>query len=336
MRSFSEKELIVFFNKIGNQYDLWLPIKLHDGTRSLGKIDDGELALAGGLLPMKPTNLFAPCIETVLEIKQDGSMVSQSKSDKPMFIVGFTAQDLDCLEFIDRFFSKNFKDEVYFAKRTSSLIVGVSGFLGNKNDFLKIAGKNCDLELVCHSSDQYFVFAYTETGEKIKTLLDGGNEVSDNIFAALKEKSSNVKDEDLEILTKASKLVLENKVPDEFCKSIADRCITCTACTLLCPTCTCFDVFDRKCESLNCDNTAFERCRMRDSCQLDGFMREASGHNPMSKEFLRTRRRIHHKIAADVIRWGHMTCYLCGRCDIACPSGIGIKSVCRELVEKYG
>jgi L-lactate utilization protein LutB len=65
-------------------------------------------------------------------------------------------------------------------------------------------------------------------------------------------------------------------------------------------------------------------------------MREASGHNPMGEERVRTHRRIHHKLAADVKRWGHITCYLCGRCDRVCPTGIGIVAVCREMVEEYG
>jgi heterodisulfide reductase subunit C len=74
---------------------------------------------------------------------------------------------------------------------------------------------------------------------------------------------------------------------------------------------------------------------MWDSCQLDGFMREASGHNPLGTEALRTRRRIHHKLAADPTRWGHLTCYLCGRCDAACPTGIGIQSVARRIVSRF-
>ena len=56
----------------------------------------------------------------------------------------------------------------------------------------------------------------------------------------------------------------------------------------------------------------------------------------MAEERVRTHRRIHHKLAADVMRWGHITCFLCGRCDRVCPTGIGIVSVCREMVETYG
>lgn len=119
-------------------------------------------------------------------------------------------------------------------------------------------------------------------------------------------------------------------MPDAFWVEIADRCIACTACNLVCPTCTCFEVLDRQTDG------RVQRHRMWDSCQLEGFMREASGHNPLGTEMARTRRRIHHKLAADVDRWGHITCYLCGRCDDICPTGIGIKAVAKEIAARFG
>ena len=53
-------------------------------------------------------------------------------------------------------------------------------------------------------------------------------------------------------------------------------------------------------------------------------------------EALRTRRRIHHKLAADPERWGEISCFRCGRCDAVCPTGIGIFAVAREMVARYG
>ena len=40
-------------------------------------------------------------------------------------------------------------------------------------------------------------------------------------------------------------------------------------------------------------------------------------------------------LAADVQRWGHVTCFVCGRCDKVCPTGIGIKAVSRAIVERF-
>jgi formate hydrogenlyase subunit 6/NADH:ubiquinone oxidoreductase subunit I len=131
------------------------------------------------------------------------------------------------------------------------------------------------------------------------------------------------------LIRRASQLLRANRVPDSFWSEIGDRCISCTGCNLACPTCTCFGVQDWR------YTQRVERSRMWDSCQLDGFMREASGHNPLGSEALRTRRRIHHKLAADPERWGEISCFLCGRCDAVCPTGIGILAVAREMVARF-
>ncbi|MFA6409288.1 MAG: 4Fe-4S dicluster domain-containing protein [Gammaproteobacteria bacterium] len=329
MKICSLSNLQNLFASLEEKYELLLPVRLLDGTRSLGRLKDGDLHLEGGALPMRPAALFMPYLDLILKISKEGTAKAAPNLAKPLFIVGFTAEDLACLEFTDKFFSTNFYDEIYFKNRQDAVVVGVSGYLGSDGEFLKVAGGKCDLEIIKLEDGGFIIEAYSEKGSEILKNLNA-NEADSQILEVLKEKSANLVSEDEILLRQASQLLLEGRVPDEFWQDIAKRCIACTACTLVCPTCTCFDVFDRKTR-----NSDIERMRLRDSCQLDGFMREASGHNPMAKEFLRTRRRIHHKLVADVRRFGHITCYFCGRCDQACPTGIGIKSVCREMVARY-
>jgi formate hydrogenlyase subunit 6/NADH:ubiquinone oxidoreductase subunit I len=325
MKRLIEADIQSFLKSVESRYDVWVPVRLADGTRSLGRLGDGPLALAGGALPQKPTRMFFPQMDVILSL--NGQMVEgPAPLTKPLLVTGFTAEDVDCLAFIDRFYGENFRDTVYFSKRDNAVIVAVTGRCGRDGRTLKTSAGNCDLELVCDGKD-YLLLAHSEIG---KALADGirGSNVPDGQLDAIKAEADTSVDEDRVLLEKASKLLLEDKVPDAFWEQIADRCIACTSCNMVCPTCTCFEVFDRK------DAGRDERWRMWDSCQLDGFMREASGHNPMGKEATRTRRRIHHKLGADPRRWGQITCLLCGRCDEACPTGIGIKAVCREMVEQ--
>ncbi|CAL7960301.1 conserved hypothetical protein [Gammaproteobacteria bacterium] len=329
LKAYTTKELQDFFQLLEAEYDVQIPIKLHDNTRTLGKIGEGEMALLGGVLPMKPTGVFAPYQEVILTF--EGEEIKLPRAPKPIFVVGFTAADAACLEFIDRFYQKNFADGPYLAKRNNSVIVCITGKCGVDGTLLPIAGSNCDLELI-YDGEKFIALAYSDIGKKLTNRVFGGTEVADDKIAKLKEAAEKLSNSETEMLQAASKLILENKVPEYFWQKISNRCITCTGCTLVCPTCTCFDVFDRKTSS----DQKTERVRIRDSCQLGGFMYEASGHNPMGKEFQRTRRRIHHKLAADVIRFGHITCFNCGRCDQVCPSNIGIKSVCREMVSEFG
>lgn len=328
MKALTPAELEALFESLESAYDVRVPIALHDGTRSLGRPGQGLLALAGGAVPAKVTAVFFPQVERVLTAGPDGVKAPPAPA-KPLFVVGFTAQDADCLEFIDRFFSENYRDDIYFAKRDGAIVVCVSGRCGKDGQFLKIAGGKCDLELIC-DGQKYLVAAYSQAGRALADKIEAGQETPPESLEELKRQSEALPTDDEELIQAASRLLLAGKVPDEFWEGVADRCIACTSCNLVCPTCTCFEVYDRKV------GRETHRYRMWDSCQFDGFMREASGHNPMGREGLRTQRRIHHKLAADVTRWGHVTCYLCGRCDDICPTGIGIKAVCREMLEKYG
>lgn len=326
MKALTIEEIISFLTLMETEFDVRAPIRLHDGTRSLGNLKEGPLALKGGRIPLKVTSVFFPQMERVFARESGREIQIAPQRKKPILVVGFTAEDAECLEFIDKFFSENFRDDLYFQKREGSVVVVFSGKCGSNGEFLKIAGGKCDIELVC-DGDRYIVLSYSEKGKDLEKRMTSSGEIDD--IESLKRMSDDLPGDDRETIQKASELILADKVPDAFWSEIGDRCIACTSCNYACPTCTCFEVYDRVYKD------ATVRERMWDSCQLDGFMREASGHNPMGTEGARTRRRIHHKLAADVTRWGHITCFMCGRCDDVCPTNIGIKSVSRLIVERY-
>jgi len=326
MKKLTVDQIALFLNSLKSEYVLRVPIRLLDGTRSLGDLEEGALALFGGKIPRKTTSVFFSQMEEVFIWFKERDMQTESTISRPFFVLGLTAEDAECLSFIDKFFSENFRDDVYFKKRDRSVVAVLSGKCGQGGEFLKISAGNCDLEFVC-DGEAFIVAAYSEKGRELERHLAAARE--DASLDELKKMSDSLPRDDLQAIQKASELILQEKVPDSFWNEIGDQCIVCTACNLACPTCTCFDVYDRR------DGDRVMRQRIWDSCQLDGFMREASGHNPMGTEGLRTRRRIHHKLAADVTRWGHITCFLCGRCDEVCPTNIGIKSVCREIVRRY-
>ncbi len=327
MKALTPDALMEFLRALERDFEVRVPIRLRDGTRALGRLDEGPLALQGGRLPRKPTELFFPQQQKVFDAYGDGRYALPPNPDKPLFVLGFTAADLDCLEFVDRFFSTGFADDLYLQRRRGAVIVGLTGRCAPGEAIEPLAGRHCDLELVL-DGERLLLLAHTPSGERLTADLPG--EVPDSELEPLRQAGAPVADADRPLLARAAALIREGQVPDAVWAAIGDRCIACTACNLVCPTCNCFGVQDWRYP------THVERSRMWDSCQLDGFMREASGHNPLGSEGLRTRRRIHHKLVADVTRWGHFTCFLCRRCDSACPTGIGILAVCRELLEGCG
>ena len=326
MKILSPEKLRIFFSELAVVFDLRLPIQLSDGTRSIGSATDGPLAMFGGALPAKPTSLFFPQ-EGVVFNQEGDTFVPPPLPEKPLFIVGFTPRDLLCLRFIDRFFASEPSDDLYFRQREKAVVGAVSGYSGLDGTLLAPSGGDGDLEFIFDGAN-WLIMAYSEAGRAIIAGIPG--EASPEALAVINEAAANLDSSDEKLLLLASELLSNDLVPDSFWAEISDRCILCTGCNLVCPTCTCFGVQDWR----HADR--MERSRMWDSCQLEGFMHEAGGHNPMPTEADRTRRRIHHKLAADRVRWGEISCFLCGRCDVACPTGIGIVAVVREMVARYG
>jgi ferredoxin len=326
MKILTPDRLSDFFLGLEESYEVRLPVLFADGSRVLGRPGAGPIALQGGPLPGKPTAAFFPHSSTLFTAS-DAAIAEPSAPLRPLFVAGFTPRDLACLSFIDRFFADGWRDDVYFRLRQGALTAVVSGYCGEGGALVAPAGGGCDLEFVC-DGEHWLVVPYSETGRALVAGLPESD--SEAAFERLQQAAAALSNADELLLERASELLRADLVPDSFWAEIGDRCIACTGCNLVCPTCTCFGVQDwRYARSV-------ERSRMLDSCQLAGFMREASGHNPLGSEALRSRRRIHHKLAADPERWGEISCFLCGRCDAVCPTGIGILAVAREMVSRFG
>lgn len=326
MKYLANEQIPDFFSSLQATHEVRLPIMLPDGTRCLGHPGDGTVALFGGALPAKPTAAFFPHEGPVFVAASEG-FTEPSAPEKPLLVVGFTSRDLACLRFIDRFFAEGWRDDLYFRSRQEALVVGISGYCGLGGTLLALADGDCDFELVWDRT-RWLVVSHTGAGSAIVEGL--AETVSDGTLERLRKEMAVYEDENEKAIRRASELIRADLVPDTFWSEIGDRCIACTGCNLACPTCTCFGVQDWRYAG------RVERSRMWDSCQLGGFMREASGHNPLGTEGLRTRRRIHHKLAADPERWGEISCFVCGRCDAVCPTGIGIFAVARELIKRFG
>lgn len=107
---------------------------------------------------------------------------------------------------------------------------------------------------------------------------------------------------------------------------IASRCLSCTNCTLVCPTCFCTSITDVS----DLVGTTSERHRVWDSC----FSQEYSSiHGGPVRESTRSRYRqwMTHKLAAWQDQFGTSGCVGCGRCITWCPAAIDITVEAAEL-----
>jgi ferredoxin len=112
-----------------------------------------------------------------------------------------------------------------------------------------------------------------------------------------------------------------------FWKGEAAHCLSCGACTFLCPTCYCFNVTD--------ENSGVNGVRLRswDACMTPLFTLEASGHNPRQDKAARLKNRIGHKFSYyPALHGARFACVGCGRCIKSCPSGVDIRRIVTDSI----
>jgi len=113
---------------------------------------------------------------------------------------------------------------------------------------------------------------------------------------------------------------------DEFWETEIDKCISCGACTYLCPTCYCFNITDEHAI------TRGERLRNWDACMFFHFTLEASGHNPRPTKYQRFKNRVGHKFLYYPEKYdGVIACCGCGRCIRHCPVSVDIREIVAHL-----
>jgi len=177
--------------------------------------------------------------------------------------------------------------------------------------------------LLTDLGDSYYVESQTDKGKhilelggKLFTKADKKDEAA--ALEAWKEaKAAVVRKLDTEGVTEA----LEAGFEDEFWDQFSRRCLGCGICTLLCPTCHCFDINDIVSRS----KTARERTW--DSCQFPYYTIHASGHNPRPAKKHRQRNRVYHKFLYSEKNLELLGCVGCGRCITKCPVNIDIIEV---------
>lgn len=100
---------------------------------------------------------------------------------------------------------------------------------------------------------------------------------------------------------------------------VAQRCLSCANCTMVCPTCFCTDVQDVS----DLTGAHSDRIRVWDSCFNPDFS-SVHGGNLRPTVSSRYRQWLTHKLASWVGQFGVSGCVGCGRCITWCPAAIDL------------
>jgi ferredoxin len=114
----------------------------------------------------------------------------------------------------------------------------------------------------------------------------------------------------------------------DFWDKASAKCISCGACTYLCPTCYCFNITDEP------SGMAGRRLRSWDNCMSYLFTLEGSGHNPRPTKAHRLRNRVGHKFSYyPELHERVFACCGCGRCIKSCPVCVDIREIVTSAKE---
>ena len=291
--------------------------KAGDSGPVLGKISSaGELLLGFGNFRLPPKREFFPQCE----------VIEQKVSDEASVIFGIRpcdAQALACLDMV--FIDDRFVDPQYKKKRDNALVISLACESPENSCFCTSTGggpaeKTGSDIIAFHLKTSLLFEPVSKKGEAFLTL-------NKKLFRepAAKELQARAKQEDE--CKKAMSLVPVRDVPaaigkkdsPAFWTEVSETCLSCGACTFLCPTCHCFDLSDET------TSQGSRKLRTHDACMFAAFSREASGHNPRPKPSDRMRQRIMHKLSYTQENFGRVFCVGCGRCVRFCPSNIDIR-----------
>jgi ferredoxin len=260
---------------------------------------------------------------------------------QPQAFIGVRACELNAIAIQDRtFLQGHYIDPTYKARRDAAFIVAVNcGQAGHtcfclSMDAGPMARSGYDLaltEILEDGRHEFLVEAGSERGREIANELPGRSATGDDSAAAQRMIERAVQQMGRKMETAGIKELLYRNMEHPRWENVAQRCLSCANCTMVCPTCFCSTVEDVT--DLTGDHT--ERWRRWDSC----FTADHSyihGGSVRQTTLTRYRQWITHKLATWIDQFQVSGCVGCGRCITWCPVGIDITEEVRVIRESDG
>lgn len=170
----------------------------------------------------------------------------------------------------------------------------------------------------------------TKRGSLILEMLPFQQASSAHLLAET-EQAHNARESITKTMPKGVKDLLARNLEHPQWDQVADRCLSCANCTMVCPTCFCSTVEDRT--DLSGNHT--ERWRSWDSCFSIDFS-YIHGGAVRQETVSRYRQWMTHKLSNWHEQYDMSGCVGCGRCVTWCPVGIDITEEAKAIEASEG
>ncbi len=329
--------LFSFLQSLSNGIELWAPVKKDSQTvfqfilpEEINKIN---LNFTRTLLP--PKKLFIPPSFNMFQVTAKGYKEDYSWI-KDRILFGLHPCDIHGLLTLDRIFTQNFPDSYYVQARQKTLILGLSCWPDEyclcQSTHTDIIEEGFDL-FFSELGDDYLVWIGSSRGDDLIRIKPEFFEESLGTkdiekYIEWREKRAQAFKTKINFVFMPD--LMELKYNDSVWERAGTACLACGSCSMVCPTCNCYNVRD---EILLGDKPG-RRVREWDSCTLLEYSLVAGGENFRSKKSSRLKLWYTHKLQAFGSKYGKPSCVGCGRCLVTCPVGINVKSISDSLEGK--
>jgi ferredoxin len=254
--------------------------------------------------------------------------------------IGVRACELHAILIQDKIFLEGFVDSTYQKRREQALIVAVNCTHPDNTCFCASmhtgpkADKGFDLALteVLAADKHYFLVEIgSDKGQSLLAKLPYQKATQEEIQTANELMSDAVQHMGRSLDTTNLKELLYRNYENPEWEAVAQRCLDCANCTMVCPTCFCTTMEDITDLSGDCAT----RVRKWDSCFTMDFSYIHGGSIRYSPK-ARYRQWMTHKLATWVDQFGSFGCVGCGRCITWCPVGIDITQEVQVIREHDG
>jgi len=271
--------------------------------------------------------LFPPqAVVATADRTADGWELRTPEDSPPRYaFLGVRACELAAIAVQDRVFLEGgYVDPLYRARREGCCIVAVHCTQAARTCFCTSMGTGpacrSGFDLALTEVDEHFVVDVgSELGSQLLSQLDERAATEDELRHAADARQQAVDQIIRRLDTSDIRSLLLNNLENARWEEVAIRCLSCSNCTMVCPTCFCASVD----EVTDLAGDHVERRRQWDSCFNVDFS-YMNGGNVRNTIRSRYRQWLTHKLATWIDQFGTSGCVGCGRCITWCPVGIDL------------